>query len=435
MNPLIIGLIGLIFLFALLFLGIPVSVSMALIGFAGIWYMVGFKPAIVSVVTTPIDWITSYDLVVIPLFTIMAEVCTQSGMSRNLYDLAYKWLGGQPGGLAMATMGACGIFAAISSTSFAGATTMGAVALPEMKRYKYDPGLATATVAVGGCLGILIPPSSAFVIYGFMTQTSIGKLLIAGIIPGIISVILYILTIYFLCRFKPNLGPRGPRFSYKEKFKSFGSCGEIIALIILVLGGIMFGWFTPTEAGAVGAVGAILLSLIRRRLNWQKFWNAITESLKITGIIYAMLVGAVILTSFIAMSRIPIELGNFISGLSWPPLAVMIVIILVYTVLGCLMDTLAMILLTIPMFFPVAVSLGYNPIWFGVLIIMMMELALITPPIGLNVFIVAGMNPDVPMATIFKGVVPFVLMSFVVIVILLFFPQIALFLPNLMISK
>jgi len=432
MSPITVGLIGFAFLFGLLTLGVPVAVCMAIVGLGGLWYFVGPHASLVTIVVTPLETVSSYALAVLPLFLLMAHICFASGLSRDIFDLARKWLGHQRGGVAMATVAGCAGFAAISASSMATASTMGLAAIPEMKRLKYDPALATGAVAAGGTIGILIPPSGALIIYGIITETSIGRLFIAGMIPGILEAVFYMITIYILCLWKPSLGPPGPSFSLREKMAAFGSCGEVVGLIILVLGGLLVGWFTPTEAGAVGAFGAILFSLIRRRLSWKKFADAILETMKTTGLIYAILIGANILIGFIALSTIPTQLSNAVGALPLPPLAIMGVMILVYLFLGCFIDVMAMILLTIPIFFPLALSLGFDPIWFGIIIVRVMEMALITPPVGMNVYIIAGVAPDVPMQTIFKGIIPFLIADVFHVALLLFVPAIVLFLPSLM---
>jgi tripartite ATP-independent transporter DctM subunit len=301
-----------------------------------------------------------------------------------------------------------------------------------MKRYKYQPSLATGCIAAGGTLGILIPPSAILIIYGIMTETSIGNLFLAGLLPGILEAIFYIVTIYIICILRPLMGPRGPKYSFKEKIASFANCGEIIGLIVLVLGGLIIGWFTPTEAGAVGAFGAIVFSTIRKRLNLSKFNKALLETLKTAGMIYCILIGAFIFSYFLARTTIPFWLADVISDLPAPPLAIMGCVIILYIILGCLMDALAMILLTIPIFFPMAIELGFDPLWFGILIVRVVEIGMITPPIGINVYVIAGVAPDVPMPSIFKGILPFLLADAFHVALLLFFPKVVLFLPYLL---
>ena len=433
MSPVIVGVIGLVALFTLLALGLPIGVGMAVVGFGGLWYLISQGTAIVKLGIIPFEVMTNWGLATLPLFLLMAHVVFAAGFSRDLYNVAAKWLGHQRGGIAMATVGGSAVFAAISASSLATAVTMGLVALPEMKRYNYDPALSTGCIAAGGTMGQMIPPSAGLITYGIITGTSIGRLFAGGLIPGIIEAVFYITTIYILCRWKPSLGPRGPRYSLKEKVMSFASCGELIALIILVLGGIIFGWFSPTEAGAIGAAGAIIFSLFRRRLNWEKFKHALIETMKTTGMLYAILIGAFVFKYFMAVTTIPFAIADFVGGLPLPPLAIMALIMVVYLFLGAIMDALAMILLTIPIFFPIAISLGFDPIWFGVILVGMTEIALITPPIGMNVYAISGIAPDVPVTTIFKGIIPFLIADFCRMAIYLLVPAVVLFLPSIMI--
>ncbi|NMA23795.1 MAG: TRAP transporter large permease [Spirochaetales bacterium] len=431
MSPIIAGIIGFLVLFCLIAVGLPIAGAMAVVGIGGLWYLMSGTVAFTKMAFVPFNTLASYDLAVFPLFILMAQIAFVSGLSTDLYRLAHKWLGRQRGGIAMATIAACGAFSAVCGDSVATATTMGLVALPEMKRFNYDPALSCGCVAAGGTLGIIIPPSSLLIIYGMLTGTSVRKLFIAGIVPGVIQVILYILMIYIMCRWEPKLAPQGPSFSFREKIAAFGNCGEVIVLIILLLGGLLLGWFTPTEAGAVGAFGAILFSLVRRRLDLAKFKQAVLDTMQPTGMIYCILIGAFMFNPFLAATTIPSVLAEYVTGLPLPPLAIMGCIIVVYIFLGCIMDAAAMIFLTIPVFFPVATSLGFDPIWFGLMLVMVMEIALITPPIGLNVYVISGISPDVPIQTIFKGIVPFLIVNLCVILLLLFAPKIVLFLPSL----
>jgi C4-dicarboxylate transporter DctM subunit len=433
MSPVIVGIIGLVALFTLLALGLPIGVGMAVVGFGGLWYLISQGAAIVKLGIIPFEVMANWGLATLPLFLFMAHIIFACGFSRDLYGVAAKWLGHQRGGIAMATVGGSAVFAAVSASSLATAVTMGLVALPEMKRYNYDPALSTGCIAAGGTMGQMIPPSAGLITYGIITGTSIGRLFAGGLIPGIIEATFYIITIYILCRWKPSLGPRGPRYNLKEKVMSFASCGELIALIILVLGGIIFGWFSPTEAGAIGAAGAIVFSLFRRRLNWEKFKHALTETMKTTGMLYGILIGAFVFKYFMAVTTIPFVIADFVGGLPLPPLAIMGLIMVVYLFLGAIMDALTMILLTIPIFFPLAISLGFDPIWFGVILVGMTEIGLITPPIGMNVYAISGIAPDVPVTTIFKGVIPFLIADFCRMALYLFVPAVVLFLPSIMI--
>ena len=432
MSPVTTGIVGFVLLFTLLALRTPLGVSMFLVGFSGLWYLISQSAAVVKIGLIPFETMASFELAVLPLFLLMAQVIFAAGLSRDMYDVAAKWLGHQRGGVAIATVGGCAGFAAVSASSLATAVTMGLVAIPEMKRLNYDPALSTGCVAAGGTIGQLIPPSAGLITYGIITQTSIGKLFLGGMVPGILEALFYMGTIYILCTWKPSLGPPGPRYSLREKMATFKSCGEIIGLIVLVLGGLIIGWFTPTEAGAVGAFGAISFSMIRRRLDWEKFKHALVETMKTTGMLYGILIGAFLFKYFLAVTTIPFVLADFVGGLPLPPLAIMVLVMTIYVFLGCVMDALAMILLTIPVFFPLAMDLGFDPIWFGILLVRMTEIGLITPPIGMNVYAISGIAPDVPVTTIFKGIIPFLIADVFHVALLLFVPAVVLFLPKFM---
>jgi len=432
MDPVAIGLIGFVVLFGLIALGLPIGAAMGLVGFAGIWLLISSTAAFVKLALVPFQVATDYNLAVLPLFVFMAHVVFVSGMGHDIFNLASKWLGHQPGGVAQAAVAGCAGFAAVSASSIATCATMGLVAIPEMKRLKYSPALATGAVAAGGSMGVLIPPSGALIIYGILTETSIGRLFAAGIIPGILEAVFYIAVIYILCTWRPSMGPRGPKVPWSEKFAAFGNCGEVIALAAFVLAGIIVGWFTATEAGAIGAFGAIIFASVRGRLNWQKLKTAVLETLKTTGMIYGILIGAFIFNYFLAPTTIPYAIAEFVGGLPLPPIAILGMVLVVFFFLGMFLDVAAMTVLTIPIFFPMIVSLGFDPIWFGILFVRMAEIAMITPPIGMNVYVIAGVAPDVPMQTIFKGIIPFLIADFCEVALLIFVPALALFLPGLM---
>jgi C4-dicarboxylate transporter DctM subunit len=431
MNPVELGIILIVLVFVLIAIGLPVGFSMGVMGFVGVWFLISQNAAIAKISYIPFQVVTSYDIAVLPLFLLMAFIVFAVGLSRDLYNLASKWLGHLHGGIAIATVWACAGFAAVSASSAATSATMGLVAIPEMKKYNYQSTLATGCVAAGGTMGSLIPPSGMLIIYGLITETSIGRLFAAGIIPGILEAVFYMGTIYILCRWKPTMGPPGPRFSLKEKVTAFGSCGEIMALIVLVLGGLMIGWFTPTEAGAVAAIGAIIFSTIRKRLDWGKFKHALVETITTTGMIYCIMIGAMLFNYFVAVTTIPFLLSDFINGLPVPPLLIVITMMIIYIFLGCVMDPIAMILLTIPIFFPMIINMGFDPVWFGILLVRMTEIAGITPPIGMNVYIIAGVAPDVPLTTIFRGIIPFLIADILHVTLILLVPALVLFLPDL----
>jgi C4-dicarboxylate transporter DctM subunit len=432
MSLVTVGIIAMVIMFTMLAFGMPIGVGMGAIGALGLWYVVSGSAAFAKMAIPPFDTVASYELAVVPLFLLMAHVVFNTGMGKDLYTLAAKWLGHLPGGVAIATVAGCAAFAAVSASSMATAATMGLVALPEMKKLKYDPALATGCVAAGGSIGILIPPSTLLIIFGIITETSIGRLFLAGFIPGILEALFYIITIYILCRWNPSLGPRSVRYKFKEKIKAFGGCAELIILILVVIIGLTSGWFTPTEAGAMGAVGAIGLAMIRKRLSWSKLSESFSETMKTTGMIYGIIIGAFILNYFLAVTRIPFNVSDYVAQLSLPPLGVLAIIMFLYLILGCILDGAAMMLLTIPIFFPLAMKMGFDPIWFGILVCRAMEIAMITPPIGINVYVIAGVAPDVPMQTIFKGILPFFVADIAHVLMLIAIPSVVMFLPNLL---
>jgi tripartite ATP-independent transporter DctM subunit len=418
-----------------MFFDLPIGFSMGLVGFLGVSYIVGFEGALGMLRHIPFSTAASYVMSVIPFFVLMGQFSFFSGMIEDFYYSLHRWLGQLRGGLAMATIGACAGFAAVCGTSLAVSATMTKVALPEMLRYKYDPKLATGSIAAGGTLGILIPPSLAFVVYGIITETSIGKLFIAGILPGILLTTLYCLTIFIITKYRPEMGPPGPKLTWYEKFKSGRKGSEIFLLFVLVMGGIWGGIFTATEGAAIGALGAFIITLAKRRFTKRTLAMSFIDTVRATGMIFSIMIGALIFNFFMALSKLPMALSNFISTLNVPPLVVLLFIILVFTVLGCLMDTLAMALLAVPVVFPTVQAMGFDPIWFGVIQTIMGEVGMITPPIGMNVFVVAGVAKDVPMYTIFRGIIPFLIPLFVCVALLTAFPQIALLLPGIMIGK
>jgi len=427
-----IGIIGIIILVVFLFTNMPVGFVMGLVGFLGFSYIKGFGPGLSIMAKDVFEVFSSYGLTVIPLFVFMGQLSFYSGISRRLYDSAYVLLGSRRGGLAMATVGACAGFSAISGSTNATAATMATVTLPEMKRYGYDMGLATGTVAAAGSLGILIPPSVIFIIYGILTEQSIGKLFAAGILPGILLSVLFLLVIYLRVLLNPSLAPPGPKTSFRKKIKSFMGVFETILLFGLVMGGIFFGIFTPTEAAAAGAFLTLVLAIVRKQLTWKGFLKSIADTTRISCMVMVIVAGATIFGHFMAVTRVPFELAAWVSNLPLPGFAIMMVIILIYLFGGCFMDAFAMIMLTIPIFFPVAQALGYDPIWFGVVIVLITEMGVITPPVGINVYVVYGVAKDVPLEVIFKGVLPMLLALLICNLAILFFPQIALFLPSLM---
>jgi len=431
LSPVIIGLLGFVVLLILMFIGMPIGTALASIGFLGYAYLVSLEGSLGLFRTVPYSSFYSYDLSCIPLFILMGTFTFYGGISRDLYDMAYKWLGRLPGGLAMATIGACSIFSAISGSSIACAATFTKVSLPEMRKYNYDPALATGSIAAGGTLDIMIPPSVMMIIYAILTEQSIGKLFLAGFIPGALEALFYFATIYILCKRNPAIGPRGPSTTLREKLASFKGVWMSILLFIVVIGGLYLGVFSPTEAGGIGAFGAFVFGIARRTLKWQGIKESLFDTGKTVGMIFFCFLGCMMFNYFLAVSRLPFEVANYVGGLSINRYFILVAILVLYVILGALMDELAMVLLTVPVFFPLMMQLGFDPIWFGIIIIMMCVLGMIAPPVGIIVFIISGMAPDIPMTTIYRGAFPFFLAAILLVVLLVAFPEIVLFLPNL----
>lgn len=431
MDPFLIGVCGIVMLIVLLFSNMPIGAGMAIVGFLGFAAVVGFEPALGVLRTVPYTTFSEHSLSVIPLFLLMGAFAFNSGMSEDLFNAVYKWMGHFRGGVAMATIVACACFAAISGSSLATAATLGAIALPEMKRYKYDDGLATGAVAAGGSVGILIPPSVILILYGIITEQSIGKLFLAGIIPGIMEAVFYIFTIGYLTFFKPHHGPRGPKTTFKEKLGSLKSAWEVALLFVVVIGGIYKGIFTPTEAAGIGAFGTFLFALLRKRLSWNNFTHSLAETVQTTGMLFFIILGAMIFGYFLSVTRLPMEFASIVSDLPVNRYVVLASILIITMLLGCIMDSMAIVLLTIPVFYPLIQQLNFEPIWFGILVVRVTEMGLITPPVGLNVFIIKGIS-GVPIGTIFRGVVPHLIADVLQVIVLIIFPQITMFLPNLM---
>ncbi|MCD6270086.1 MAG: TRAP transporter large permease [Deltaproteobacteria bacterium] len=432
MSPCAIGLIGLAILIVFLFARIPVGFAMAIVGFVGFVQLVNLDAALSLLARDIFSTFSSYGLTVIPLFIFMGQVSFHAGISRRLYDTAYAFIGHRPGGLAMATVGACTAFGAICGSSPATAATMATVALPEMKRYNYSMELGAGAVASGGSLGMLIPPSVVFIVYGIMTEQSIGKLFMAGILPGLLIAGLFCLAINISCRRNPALGPPGPRTDWPGRIKSLKGTGETLLLFIMVMGGLFAGIFTPTEAGAIGALCSIGIALMGRNMSFEKLKLSLFETTRTACMVMVIVTGAVIFGHFLAVTRIPFDLASWVASLPLPRFFIMMIIIAVYLFGGCFIDALALILLTVPIFYPVIMALNYDPIWFGVIIVLVTQMGVISPPVGINVYVVKGVAPEIPLGTIFKGVIPFLIALVIGTILLIAIPQISLFLPGLM---
>jgi len=429
-NPLHVGVLGCLFLVVLLFTSMPVAFAMIATGLAGFALIVTPQAAFSMVVADLYDTFSSYSLTVIPLFVFMGQVAFHAGISRRLFKTAYTWIGHLPGGLAMATVGACTGFGAICGSGPATAATMASVALPEMRRYGYSEQLATGAVAAGGSLGMLIPPSVVFIVYAIMTEQSIGSLFLAGIVPGVLIALLFCVSIYLRCRANKNMGPAGPRMSWLQRLKSLTGVVETLLLFVAVIGGMFIGLFTPIEAAAIGAAGSLLIAAIKGQLGWQRMRRILLETVRTSVMVFFIVAGAVVFGRFLAVSQIPFVIARWLTGLPFPGWAVMFLIIAFFLIAGCFIDALALILLTIPIFYPVVLELGFNPIWFGVMVVVVTQMGVITPPVGMNVYVVSGIARAVPLQTIFKGSLPFLLMLLLAAVILVFFPGLSLLLPG-----
>tara|TARA_R110002110_G_scaffold88343_1_gene230148 strand:+ start:2647 stop:3939 length:1293 start_codon:yes stop_codon:yes gene_type:complete len=429
----VIGLLTLGGLFILIFLRFPIGIALGIAGTVGYYSLNGMDRTLALLGTIPFEISYNYDLSIIALFVLMGNFAMVSGMSRELYAMARSLVGHWPGGLASATIVGCAGFAAVSGSSLASAVTMGRVALPEMKRYNYHPRLATGSVAAGGTLGILIPPSTGFIIYALLTEESIGQLFLAGVLPGILLTCLFVITISIMTRRNPAIGPRADRHTWRQRFSSMGSASALMGIVLVVLGGIYLGVFTPVEAAAVGAFSTFVLMVIRRRVNFESMKFCVLETIKTFAMVYLILIGAFIFNPFLAITQLPSDLAAWIGAMELAPVVVLVMIIFGYIVLGTFLEGFAIMVLTIPIVFPMIVSLGYDPIWFGVLLVVVLEMSLISPPLGLNVFVVKGIADGVPMGEIFRGVLPFWGAMLVCTALLILFPDIALFLPESMI--
>ena len=433
MSGTLVGILALAGLFLLIFMRVPVGIALAISGLLGYLTLSGPDATLALMGSVPFEIGYNYDLSIIALFVLMGNFAMVSGMSRDLYDMARSLVGHWPGGLASATIVGCAGFAAVSGSSLASAVTMGRVALPEMKRYNYHPQLATGCVAAGGTLGILIPPSTGFIIYALLTEESIGQLFLAGVIPGIVLTGLFMATIAIMTRLKPEIGPAAPRLPWIDRLRSVTRSFALLGIVLVVLGGIYLGVFTPVEAAAIGAFLTFVLTIVRGEMTWEVMKFCVLETIKTFAMVYLIVIGAFLFNPFLAVTRIPANLAGYVGGLDLAPVAVLVLIVFGYIVLGTFLEGIAIMVLTIPIVFPMIVDMGYDPIWFGALLVVVLEMSLISPPLGLNVFVVKGIADGVPMSEIFKGVLPFWGAMLVCAALLIAFPQLALFLPETMI--
>jgi C4-dicarboxylate transporter, DctM subunit len=422
---------GFIALFALMLLRVPVGIAMGTVGVLGFGYMIGdIGPALKLLSQSPIRTATDAEFAVIPLFLLMGAFASASGMSRELFRASNTFLGHLRGGLGIATIAACGGFAAICGSSVATAATFSKVAYPEMRKYGYPQSFATGVIAAGGSLGIMIPPSTVFAVYGLITEQDIGKLFIAGIIPGLLAVGMYIATINIIAFVRPGFLPATPRHSWAERIAAVRDVWAVVLLFVFIIGGLYGGLFTATEAAGMGAAGAFIISVLRGKLSCEDFWRCLVESLRTTAAVFTILIGALIFGYFLTITQTPQKITEFLTGLGLGPYGVLVLIMLMYLALGCIMDAMAMIILTIPIIFPVIKALGFDPIWFGVIIVMTVELGLIHPPVGMNVFVIKSVIKDVKLSTVFYGVMPFVLTDILRLAILIALPVLATWLPS-----
>ncbi len=432
MSAELVGLIGVVILVVLLlFVRMWIGLAMALVGFLGILYLQSFKQAFGVLGTVPYETVAYYPMAALPLFVLMGVIVGNTSIGEDLYYAAYKWIGQLRGGLASATVLSCAIFAAITGSSATGTVLMGKVALPQMRRYSYDDAMATGSIASAGTLGILIPPSMGFILYGILTEQSIGKLFMAGFLPGILLTILFIIAIAITTAIRPQAGPAGPKTSFVEKVVSLRKIWHVLILFLLVLGGIYGGIFTPTEAGAIGAFGAFVIAAATRQLAGKKIMGILGEAGITSAMIFFLIVGAFIFMKFLGLSKLPFAVVGLIQQLQVSEYVIFAGIIILYIILGMFLEIYSAVTFTIPIIYPIILALGFDPIWFGVIIILVIEIGLVTPPVGMNVFILSGMT-GTPLESIFRGVVPFFIAMVVCVILLAIFPEIALFLPQTM---
>jgi C4-dicarboxylate transporter DctM subunit len=432
MSPDAVALTGFVVLFVLMVLRVPVGMAMGLVGVTGYSYLVGPGPAMKLIGQTSMRTVTDYTFGVIPMFMLMGAFVSVSGVSKELFRAANSFVGHKRGGLGVATVVACGGFAAICGSSVATAATFAGVAYPEMRRYGYPQSFSTGVIAAGGTLGAMLPPSTVLAVYAIITQQDIGKLFMAGIVPGMLALLMYVSTIAILVRLRPDMLPAGPPRPWSERLSGMQEVWAPLVLFAFVIGGLYGGVFTPTEAGGMGAGGAFLLGVLRRKLSRAQIREALLQATRTSAAVFTVLIGALLFGYFLTITQVPQRLTEMLSSLGLGPYGVLALILLMYLILGCLMDAMAMIILTVPIIFPIVTGLGFDPIWFGIIIVMTVELGLIHPPVGMNVFVIKSVVKDVTFSTIFKGVIPFVITDLIRLLILIAFPIIALWLPSRM---
>ncbi|GAA3540546.1 TRAP transporter large permease [Zobellella aerophila] len=430
----LISLVGFVALLVLVFLRLPLAFAMGMVGFFGFWYLIDYNwaAAMAMVARRIIDTGQDYSLSVIPLFILMGNLVTRAGLSGELYRASNAFVGHRKGGLSMATILSCGAFSAICGSSLATSATMAKVAMPQMRKYGYSDALATASIAAGGTLGILIPPSVMLVIYGLLTETSIRELFAAGFLPGLLGVLLYLGAVRWVVARDPDAAPPMARLSWPERWQALKGVLSTLLLFVVVMGGIYIGWFTPTESAGIGAMGAFVLALYRRALNYRVLKTVLLDTAKTSAVLFAVVIAALIFSNFINRAGLPDAMLELVAGLSLSPWLVIALILLIYILLGCVFESMSMLLLTVPVFFPLVAGLGFDLIWFGIVVVVVTEISLITPPVGMNVFVLSGVMKDIKTSTIFKGVVPFWCADIIRLALIVAIPAIALFLPGLM---
>lgn len=429
--PELIGLIGIAILLLLLAGGLPIGVGLLLVGLSGLALMISPEAALIKGGVVSFEVISKYELGVLPLFLLMAHICFAAGASRDFFDVAAKFVGHRRGGLALASIGGCAGFGAISGSSLATVATISSVALPEMRKAGYHPGFASGALAAGGTLGSLTPPSGALIVFGIIAEQSIGKLFAAAIVPGVTQAISYLLAIVLLCTFNPALGPATERVPWRERLPALRKVIDIFLLILFVIGGLMIGWFTPTEAASVGVVGAMLLLALRGGFSRATLAEAIRATLRTAGMIYVVIIGALVFATFISVTGITETLSGAVTDLHASPVVAIVAMTLVLLLLGSFLDGVALMLLTTPIFLPIAQQLGYSPIWFGIFLVRTMEIGFVHPPLGLNIYVIQGIAKDLSLGTIFRGVIPFLVADFLHLAVLIAFPALTLWLPAL----
>jgi C4-dicarboxylate transporter DctM subunit len=430
MSPFAIGILGFVALLLLFIIGVPISFSMALVGMGGFIYIVSMNAGLSLPVRDIFGQFTSYPLTVIPMFVLMGCYAFSAGIGRKLYKTAYTIMGQTRGGLAIASIWASAGFGAVCGSTTATCATIGKVAIPEMRKYQYSDVLATGTIASSGGLGIIIPPSTTFIVYGILTEQSIGKLFISGVLPGILIAILFMVTVEIYCRRNPAAGPPGPPTTWSQKFGSLAGLTDTLILFALTMGGLFAGWFSPTQAGAIGGAGALIIGMARRELTWKGFVESSKDGLRISCMILLLVAGATVFGHFIAVTQIPASLAVWASSLPVPPWVIIAMLYIFWFALGCFVDAMALIVLLVPIFYPLVIDLGFDPIWFGVVITVFSMIAVVTPPVGVNAYVVKGLFKEIQLETIFKGILPYLIPFTIATALLIAFPQIATFLPG-----